>query len=206
MNITLPHRIKPIIGKTFNQLTILRLDHMNEKGIIFYECQCSCGKTKIIAGSSVRSGNTKSCGCLLAKSMKRVFFKGAGELGMTYFTHAKNHAKKRNLDWKISCQDAWEQFLRQNKKCAISGVSIQLRKSRIDEQTASLDRIDSSRGYTKDNIQWVHKDINMMKQDWSDQEFIQWCHTVSAFNKSHQRPTSLDSRTPEPSTLYPCQQ
>ena len=48
-----------------------------------------------------------------------------------------------------------------------------------EETTASLDRIDSSRGYDADNIQWVHKDINWMKQDFSQSEFIAYCRRVS---------------------------
>ena len=45
--------------------------------------------------------------------------------------------------------------------------------------TASLDRIDSSKGYTKDNVQWVHKDINYIKRDLSDSEFITLCKKVA---------------------------
>jgi hypothetical protein len=44
--------------------------------------------------------------------------------------------------------------------------------------TASLDRKDSSKGYTKDNVQWIHKTINFMKGQMSDQEFVSWCKLV----------------------------
>ena len=44
--------------------------------------------------------------------------------------------------------------------------------------TASLDRIDSSKGYTKSNIQWVHKDINKMKSDFSMLRFLELCYAV----------------------------
>lgn len=44
--------------------------------------------------------------------------------------------------------------------------------------TASLDRIDSSKGYIKGNIQWVHKDINKMKNNYNQAYFINLCALV----------------------------
>jgi hypothetical protein len=48
-----------------------------------------------------------------------------------------------------------------------------------DETTASLDRKDSGKGYTLDNVQWVHKRVNIMKNIISDMEFIEWCKKVA---------------------------
>lgn len=45
--------------------------------------------------------------------------------------------------------------------------------------TASLDRIDSSKPYIIDNIQWVHKDINFMKRTYSHDYFIKLCKLVA---------------------------
>jgi hypothetical protein len=47
------------------------------------------------------------------------------------------------------------------------------------EPTASLDRIDSSKGYIEGNLQWVHKNINMLKGNMLDNTFIEWCHKIS---------------------------
>jgi len=38
--------------------------------------------------------------------------------------------------------------------------------------TASLDRIDSSIGYTEENVQWIHKDINSLKSNFQESEFF----------------------------------
>lgn len=43
---------------------------------------------------------------------------------------------------------------------------------------ASLDRIDSSQGYIKGNVQWVHKDINKMKFDLSQDRFLELCNII----------------------------
>ena len=76
----------------------------------------------------------------------------------------------------------WESFLKQDKKCALTGIELvfafRTTKRGMWTQTASLDRIDSSKGYTKDNIQWVHKRIQKMKMDMDNTEFIDWCNKV----------------------------
>ena len=46
--------------------------------------------------------------------------------------------------------------------------------------TASLDRKDSSLGYTLDNIQWVHRTVNKIKLDLQQDEFVEWCKRVAA--------------------------
>jgi hypothetical protein len=62
----------------------------------------------------------------------------------------------------------------QNKKCAITGEEIDLDKD------GSLDRIDSSKGYVKNNVWWVKKDINKMKLDFPLHIFIKLCEKVVA--------------------------
>ena len=49
----------------------------------------------------------------------------------------------------------------------------------IPENSASLDRIDSDDYYHKNNIQWIHKDIQCMKWNKSEEEFIKWCKIIT---------------------------
>lgn len=77
-------------------------------------------------------------------------------------------------------------FLQQNRKCALSGIDIDFKKGNDVKrglQTASLDRIDSSKGYIVGNVQWVHKDINFMKGTLSNNQFLELCNLVSKHNK-----------------------
>lgn len=68
-------------------------------------------------------------------------------------------------------------FFEQNGKCIISGLDISLGIN------ASLDRKDSSKGYVKGNVQWVHKDINMIKGSFSQEYFIEVCANVQRNNR-----------------------
>ena len=63
-------------------------------------------------------------------------------------------------------------------------MPIKFKANYKDEQTASLDRIDSKKAYTLDNVQWVHKTVNQMKWTLASKEFIEWCKTIAQNNKS----------------------
>ena len=93
----------------------------------------------------------------------------------------------RGLIFDITLDVMWSKLEKQNHKCALSGVQIEFGKmtSKIPT-TASLDRIDSNRGYTVDNIQWVHKWINKMKMHLDESQFIEWCCKVAATHRSTQ--------------------
>lgn len=92
-----------------------------------------------------------------------------------------NGAKSRNLEFSISPDYIWELYLLQNKKCALSGVDIFFGKRH--ETTASIDRIDSNKGYVHGNVQIVHKTTNKIKMDVPNSEFIEWCKLIANFNK-----------------------
>ena len=51
-----------------------------------------------------------------------------------------------------------------------------------ETQTASVDRVDNTKGYVTTNIQWVHKDINYMKQEYPQDYFKQLCKLVTEHN------------------------
>ena len=76
-------------------------------------------------------------------------------------------------------------LIQQNYKCSLSGVDLFFhKKGRKNRSTGtiSLDRIDSSKGYIKGNVQWVHKTINKIKLKLSNSEFKYWCKLVAENN------------------------
>lgn len=93
-------------------------------------------------------------------------------------------AKERNIPFLITREEALALFVQQDRKCALTGLKLKLNRDSNEPYsatTASLDRIDSSKGYTIDNVQWVHKVINIMKNDHSQSEFVDWCRKVVNF-------------------------
>lgn len=60
-----------ITGQRFGRLVVLGITEEKEKHRSRkWLCQCDCGNTKIVSGSALRSGDTRSCGCLKTESSK----------------------------------------------------------------------------------------------------------------------------------------
>jgi len=55
-----------LTGRQFGRLTVLGRSKKRDKHGFqkWWDCRCQCGTEKPICGESLRSGNTKSCGCL----------------------------------------------------------------------------------------------------------------------------------------------
>jgi hypothetical protein len=146
--------------------------------------KCDCGKEKVIKIYNVVTGKVKSCGCLVLKPKEQnPNWKGFGEISGHSWKRKRNCAKERGYEFTITKEYAWNQFLKQNRKCALSGEPLTFNSSTYScDGTASLDRIDSTGGYVEGNIQWVHKDVNNMKQ-WYDQNyFIELCKKIARHN------------------------
>lgn len=112
-------------------------------------------------------------------------WQGIGEISKTYFGKVKANALARNLEFNITHQEMSDLFERQKHFCALSGIYLEFKsRNTIYNGNASLDRIDSSKDYTKNNCQWIDKDINIMKWDYSDEYFIDLCNKITIFNKS----------------------
>ena len=114
--------------------------------------------------------------------------KGFEEISGSYWCSIRNCAKRRGLLVAVTIQEAWEQFLKQNRRCALSGEELFFAK-RSDYlrdcslHTASLDRINSTLGYLSGNIQWIHKELQWMKCDLPDDKFVDWCEKVAKFKR-----------------------
>lgn len=68
-------------------------------------------------------------------------------------------------------------------RCALTGAKLTFDGGgKRYGKTASLDRIKSEFPYAKDNIQWVHKDINYIKRDLDEGKFVELCKSVSRHN------------------------
>jgi hypothetical protein len=189
-----------LTGRVFGKLRILHYvgsKPVGQKKRRFYLAQCECGVQTEILGDSVRSGLCKSCGCLRKKhGADSPKWTGYGDIsGMLWADISgqankgkpgrNTYARRKGIEFSITIEQAWNLFLKQNRRCALSGVELtfgELRGRRIS-RTASLDRIDSTKGYVMGNIQWIHKTLNLMKQSLSQETFVEFCIQVA----DHQR-------------------
>lgn len=68
---------------------------------------------------------------------------------------------------------------KQKGKCALTGLTMTYKfyEGRVNTNL-SIDRIDSSKGYTKDNVQLVCMVANQMKNDLSQDELLRICELI----------------------------
>jgi len=149
---------------------------------------CSKERTYATKGSLERASllNTSCYSCRTVSNNKKrkgtkggennPAWKGYGCIPGKVFSRLKRNAEIRNISFDLTIEDIHSIFVEQQYKCAFTGFDI------FFDGTASIDRIDSDKGYTVDNIQIVHKDLNMMKKDLPNDVFILWCKSVANFN------------------------
>jgi len=100
-----------------------------------------------------------------------------GVVRSSFVKKYKNNANLRGIDWNVTFEYIADLLIEQDFKCVLTDWDIDAMG--VNKNTASLDRIDSSKGYIEGNIQWVHKMVNMSKQQYTQQEFIDMCLCVS---------------------------
>lgn len=168
---------KNLTGLKFGLLEVIGISEVSRNGHYRYNVKCDCGDEKTVLGTHLLSGATKSCGCLRRQPPRN--WKGCGSVSMTYFNSIKRGAMggkgRSEMDFDITIEYV-SRILDdiQDGKCALSKLPIS-----VKSKTASIDRIDSSKGYVEGNIQWLHKDVNMMKRHYSINYFIKLCGLIS---------------------------
>ncbi len=85
---------------------------------------------------------------------------------------SKNRRRKKVLDIDINVKFLTDLFDSQKGRCAISQHLMTLEFK--SPYGVSIDRIDSSRGYTKDNVQLVCQVINFGKNTFSNEEMLEF--------------------------------
>lgn len=148
-----------------------------------YLCRCHCGNLFKITRYALVYGKVKSCGCLPGhphhKGRRRGGVRG---ISYGYFGRVKSSAKERGIEFDITIDLVADLFEKQGKRCALSGVELKPANGRNDfSGTLSVDRIDSEKGYVSENVQLVHKDINMLKARYSQETFLKMCQSVTSF-------------------------
>lgn len=184
-------------GDIFGNLTIADNNFYKTKASnhIHVKCICKCGNEVFERLDHLRKEKRNMCyTCSMTeKTGDSCTF---GNVTSKMLSDLKRGAIKRNLEFSITAEYLWNLFLEQEGRCAISGIDIILeplyynkckikKREDIDRSkiTASVDRINSNLGYTKDNVQWVHKLVNRMKSNLSDPDFIGFCRTVTKHNQ-----------------------
>lgn len=141
-------RRKDLTGKRFGMVTAIEPSFKNNHGAWQWLCRCDCGVIFTTCGSRLSGSRTKSCGC-------------------NQWSAVTKHGQTRSLTWnswlsmRRRCDD-----LSSNRYHAYGAVGIKYCERWKDFAAfledmgerpvgTSLDRIDGSQGYSKENCRWA---------------------------------------------------
>lgn len=173
-----------LTGKINGQLTIVKYVNRpkpNGKAQWLWECNCSCGETIYVRtarlnGTEASQERCKKCQYKI-NSKNRVLLNYMQIRNFLYFQYQQK-AKKRNNEFNISFED-FDKMIQQN--CYYCGQAPEAHKGdliRLQEKEPfkrnGIDRVDSNKGYTLDNIVPCCTMCNFAKLHYSIDEFSEW--------------------------------
>lgn len=185
-NLMLPEKVE---GKKFGHWKVIKLLPKIKYKRRTCVCQCDCGYIKTIQTTHLgqyAKADAECRKCARAKQDIPIKFIEYEDINKTYWRNFTTNAKKRKLDFNITPKYVWEVYIKQNKSCKYTGVYIAfgLYNADLAANTASIDRIDNTKGYIEGNIQLVHKSINILRGRTDSSVFIYLCRIIAEHTKN----------------------
>lgn len=191
-----------LTGKKFGRLTVIKRSGSNRDGSAMWLCRCECGIEKIVRGTDLKNGKTKSCGCFQKEKIKEANTKHGycyERIYSIYHCMKKRCYNKKNQDYPnyggrgIKVCDEWLRDFQNFREWAMkSGYA----------ENLTIDRIDNDKGYSPENCRWVtnaeqqnnRKNNHFLTYDGKTQSMAQWARELGInystlrthINKYHQ--------------------
>lgn len=177
-----------LIGKRFGKLLVI--EHLGTKNQhTYWRCVCDCGKETNTRNQNLLSGKSKSCGCGdiqrkrdLANRLKESNKKDPKTVAQRQvFLYYKKGAISRNLEWSLS-EDTVIELI--NSRCYYCNsipnnvVKVYRSDGNIEIKLGGIDRVDNSKGYTKENVVPCCKICNTAKMQMTLPEFKNWIKSI----------------------------
>lgn len=164
-----------LVGQVFGRWLVIKYECKS-----YYTCECTCGSIKSVAGSSLRSGSSKSCGCLKSEIFSsKPNWMGAnklphGEASMNAMINTyKRGAKERNLEFSLTRQEFRALTSSNCWYCGSPPASLwKQKRTNGPYLNNGIDRKDNNIGYTTENSVPCCTDCNFMKSSRSYEDFL----------------------------------
>lgn len=108
---------KDLTGQKFNRLRVLGLGERNSAGQLQWKCKCDCGNIVLVTTTYLKTGHTKSCGCL-SREM------ASSRLQSEKFIKSRENYRKNNfLKENTSLALIGSKKVRKNNTSGVTGVN-----------------------------------------------------------------------------------
>lgn len=95
--------VEDLTGQRFGRLTVTGPAEKNRSGHVCWHCRCDCGNETVVVASRLKSGKTKSCGCLKHRaSLKALDLTGRRFGRLTVLSRAGKD-RHQNVYWHCRC-------------------------------------------------------------------------------------------------------
>lgn len=174
-----------ITGQRFGRLTAIAETSERRSGMVIWQCQCDCGSTVYVRGHDLVRGNTRSCGCMRADTIREVMpFITRHRLppGVVAFRalyrQYRIQAEARGKSFHLT-SDEFSVLVQGS--CYYCGIEpFQVRRRRKNELTYNgIDRKDNKQGYSIDNCVSCCPQCNYGKKTVDHDQFIAWVRQVA---------------------------
>lgn len=174
----MPKNNKPELqaGEKFNRLQVLRFSHSDKRWRKWYNVVCDCGNKKVVMGSAMVSGNTKSCGCLSMETKQNQRIDNNHSEITAIILGYKRHAERRGFEWLLSRENVIAIIKETCFYCGTLPSNNKKTKSSVGKglNYSGIDRIDSNKNYEKSNVVSCCRICNYAKSNMSLNEFQEW--------------------------------
>ena len=142
-----------LTGLVFGRLLVLKFDNVTSKKT-YWLCECNCGNKTVVYSNKLKTGHTKSCGCIrIEKITKHGDYKT--RFYRTYNAMFSRCARFKNYE-NISVSKRWSKY--ENFKADMyEEYNNHVEKFGIKNTT--IDRIDSKKNYTLKNCRWATSEV-----------------------------------------------
>lgn len=171
-----------ISGKVFGRWTVVSQSPVSRLPTK-WTCRCECGAEKDVAVTALRNGKSQSCGCLHRERVSAAGRKDPVAVGMgRLYAHCRGSAASQGHEFALS-REEWGRIVEspcylcgdpppvrdvkggENQRRVYAEGEPRPRYYRYHVRAHGVDRVDSARGYTRDNVRACCTACNRMKLD-----------------------------------------